>query len=185
MPIPRSSIDSIVAANWGLVGVSASTSTAAYLRQSIISDAANAITYRLPVEGPDKSVAIAIFCSRDGGFRLDHRVDTTNCVPVNTRILRWLHLAYLDWQPQSLSRRGSGSECPYCLATLCNWVLLLRLSLILDGGSRGWRRGCCSSRRIPTKTTRISRMAGRTSFKKQDHGIRNGLLDWLAGALTS
>lgn len=36
-------------------------------------------TYRVLVKRTDEGVAVAIFSSRDRGFGLEHRVDTTNC----------------------------------------------------------------------------------------------------------
>lgn len=75
----------MVAASWGFVGVSASTSTAACIvlvsyipRRVIISDVLGRGPYRLPVEWSDQGVAIAILCGGDGGFGFDDRVDAAD-----------------------------------------------------------------------------------------------------------
>ena len=84
MPMPRSLMAWIVAFSSGLVGSSSSTSTAAcdhYCQQPCfpyhgVRDVRE--SYRLVVEGTDKSITVAIFSGCNGGFRLDNGVDTTN-----------------------------------------------------------------------------------------------------------
>lgn len=73
----------MVAASWGFVGVSASTSTAACIVLIsyvflIISCILWRSPHRLPVEWSDQGVAIAILCGGDGGFGFDDRVDTAD-----------------------------------------------------------------------------------------------------------
>ena len=97
--MPLSSIDSMVALSCGFVGVRASTSTAAYHDQLTSQEFPRHVSYRLPIERPDKGVAVSIFRCCDGSFRFDDGVNPTDLAR-SVLCLPECRMTYLDLRLQ-------------------------------------------------------------------------------------